>query len=433
MIFAKGSILPDRDPDQVLARLPEDILQALSGPPLSPETVLNALDALGRELDSGALDFLIRQFAPPGAREELNRIRPQISRRALEARLELELGSLWNSPRPRSFGRTVLQPLGVLLHVAPGNMAGLPAFTAAEGLLTGNLNLVKLPREDKGLTLAVFQKLTRLEPGLSPYLYAFDIPSGDTASLRRLAALADGIVTWGGDGAVEAMRALAPPGCKLIEWGHRLSFAYLSHWEGLDLSGLAGHVIRTGGLLCSSCQVIYLDTDYLSVAEQFCKKFLPVLEKAAAAHYKAPGQAAQAALYAREAALEQITDRSGAGDLNFSGRCCSLTLRRDYELELSHLHGNVLVKRLPREKTLSTLRRQRGRLQTAGLLCPPEEREELTALLARAGVNRITAPEHMSDTFPEEAHDGEYPLRRYVRLVDAEDPAHSLPNPEGEP
>ena len=190
----------------------------------------------------------------------------------------------------------------------------------------------------------------------------------------------------------------------------------------MDLSPLAEHIVRAGGLLCSSCQVIYLDTSHLSVAERFCKQFLPVLEKAAASHYKTPGQAAQAALYARETALEQTVDRTGSDDLNFPGQSCSLTLRRDMELELSHLHGNVLVKRLPRQELIPVLRRRRGRLQTAGLICPDSEREVLAALLARAGVNRITAPGHMSDSFPCEAHDGEYPLRRYVRVVDIENP-----------
>ncbi len=419
MIFAGGKIFPDSELNAVLSGLEGDVPQTLSGPPLAAEIVLDALEALGTELDSGALDNLIAQYAPPGAREELDRVRPQISRNMLEERLTLELGGL-SGPRP--FGRAEVRPLGVLLHIAPGNMAGLPAFTAVEGLLAGNLNLVKLPHGDRGLTLAAFQKLTEAEPWLAPWLYAFDIPSKDTASLRRLAALADGVVTWGGDGAISNLRELAPPGCKLIEWGHRLSFAYLSGWTGMDLSPLADHIVRTGGLLCSSCQVIFLDTDLLSAAEQFCKKFLPVLEQAAASHYKTPGRAAQAALYARETALEQMVDRTGSGDLNFPGKLCSITLRRDMELELSHLHGNVLVKRLPRGEIIPVLRRQKGRLQTAGLICPESERGALAALLARAGVNRITAPGHMSDTFPLEAHDGEYPLRRYVRVVDIEHP-----------
>ena len=420
MIFANGSILPDTELNTVIAGLETyELANALSGPPLAADTVLDALEALGEELDSGVLDPLIAQYAPPGAREELTRVRPRISRAALEERLALELGGL-SGPRP--FGRYEVRPLGVLLHVAPGNMAGLPAFTAVEGLLTGNINLVKLPHGDRGLTLAIFQKLTEIEPRLSPYLYAFDLSSRYTRTIRALANLADGIVAWGGDGAISAMRKLAPTGCKLIEWGHRLSFAYLSGWEGMDLFPLADHIVRTGGLLCSSCQVIYLDTDLLSVAERFCKKFLPVLEKAAASHYKAPGQAAQAALYARETALEQVVDRAGFDDLNFPGQSCSLTLRRDMRLELSHLHGNVLVKRLPRGEIIPVLRRQRGRLQTAGLICPEAERETLAALLARAGVNRITVPGHMSDSLPLEAHDGEYPLRRYVRVVDIEDP-----------
>jgi len=419
MIFSGGKLLPDRELNAVIAGLEaRGLSDPLSAPPLEAAAILDALEALGRELDSGALDPLIAQYAPPGAREELERVRPQISRALLEERLALELGGLAG---PRPFGRSELRPLGVLLHVAPGNMAGLPAFTAVEGLLTGNINLVKLPRGDRGLTLAVFQALARLEPRLSPYLYAFDLSSQHNGTLTALASLADGIVTWGGDGAVSAIRGLAPPGCKLIEWGHRLSFAYLSGQPPEEeLAALAEHIVRTGGLLCSSCQVIYLDGESMERAAEFCEQFLPILEGAAAQRHQTLSQAAQAALYAREAALEQIVDRPDSGDLSFPGQCCSVTLRRDYELELSHLHGNVLVKRLPRGEIVSVLRRQRGRLQTAGLLCPGRSRAELTSMLARAGVNRITAPGHMSDALPLEAHDGEYPLRRYVRVVDIE-------------
>jgi len=300
-------------------------------------------------------------------------------------------------------------------------MAGLPAFTALEGLLTGNINLVKLPHGDRGLTMAVFSKLTELEPRLSPWLYAFDLPSSHRGALERLVSLADGVVTWGGDGAVSAMRQMAPPGCKLIEWGHRLSFAYAARGASRDgLSALADHIAATGGLLCSSCQVIFLDTDSFERAEDFCQVFLPLLEEASARRNASPGQAGQAALYARETWLEHVVDRAGTGERIFPGRGCSLTLRPDRALELSPLHGNVLVKRLPRGELVSALRPHRGRLQTAGLLCSAGEREELTALLARAGVNRVTCPGHMSRTFPGEGHDGEYPLRRYVRVVDME-------------
>ena len=217
---------------------------------------------------------------------------------------------------------------------------------------------------------------------------------------------------------MSALRRLAPPGCKLMEWGHRLSFAYVAGYEDREAewSALARHIVRTGGLLCSSCQVIFLDTGRLEEGEAFCQAFLPLLNRAARERDR--DGAAQAALYTHTYRLERLAE--GAGGRTWFGEGCSLTLKPDRELELSPLYGNVLVKCLPREELLPVLRRQKGRLQTAGLLCRPEEREELTALLARAGVTRITRAGEMSRTFPGEAHDGEYSLRRYIRLVDIE-------------
>ena len=306
----------------------------------------------------------------------------------------------------------------MLLHVAAGNLDGLPAYTALEGLLTGNINLVKLPSGDSGLSLALAKLLTDTEPRLAPYLYVFPIPSSDRASLGTLARLANGIVTWGGDEAITALRALAPAGCRLIEWGHRLSFAYLSgEASEADLTALARHILATNGLLCSSCQGIYVDTDQMEDLERFARRFLPILERAARG--RTPGQAALSTLHGWEHQLELAAD--GAPDQVFPGRGCSLTVCADRALELSPLYGNVWVKALPRRELVRALAPCRGRLQTAGLLCPPEERAELTALLARAGVNRITAPGRMSAPLPGEAHDGEYPLRRYLRAVDIAD------------
>ena len=421
MILAKGTLLPDSELSKVLDQLPHRLADLRTVPPPKPELVIDAIDTLGQRLDAGELDEKIVQYAPPGTLQELEAVRHLLRRGSLEHKLEVELGTD-RLAQQRPFGASIPMPLGILLHVAAGNVTGLPAFSVVEGLLTGNINLLKLPRDDKGLSLAILQELIAQQPKLADYIYAFDLPSSDTPNLKRLAQLADGIVVWGGDEAITAMRTLALPGCKLMEWGHRLSFAYLSHWQNFpeELDDLARHIITTGGLLCSSCQVIYLDSDEFDQGEEFCRAFLPRLERCAHALHTTPGKAGQAALYAYEAHLEQIVDRKDCGDRVFRGNGCSLTLRHDRELELSHLHGNVLVKLLPRAELAAVLQRQKGRLQTAGLICPAPHRPELTLLLARAGVNRITRAGSMSSSFPGEAHDGEFPLRRYQRMVDIE-------------
>ena len=420
MIFAHGQILPDSHLPQLLAGLEEEINITRATLTLSAETVISAIDGLGQKLDRGELDPLLAQFASPSMLRSLSEIRPVLTREALEGKLQTELGFDPARPQQRPFGQARILPLGTLFHVTAGNVAGLPAFSGVEGLLTGNINLIKLPRTDKGLTLAILSQLVAQEPRLAPFLYAFDIPSSDRSTLQTLANLADGLVVWGGDDAVNTCRALAPPGCKLMEWSHRLSFAYVSSYRGREeeLSQLARHVIQTGGLLCSSCQVIYLDSDDPAVGEAFCTSFLPLLEQAA--QTPVPGMAGQRTLYAYEAFLEHITYHPQRDARFFRGRGCSITLCRDDKLELSPLNGNVLVKLLPRARLLPVLRREKGRLQTAGLLCDPVDREELTGLLARAGLTRITHVGHMSHTFPRENHDGEYSLRRYIRIVDTE-------------
>lgn len=420
MIFAKGTVRPDEQLPQVLEHLPEDLIAVRSQHSLAPRVIIDACQRLLERLDRGELDALIAQYATPQLLSALEQYRHLLRPESLEYKLSVETGGLL-SREDQPFGHTAAVPLGTLLHITAGNLDGLPAFSVVEGLLTGNVNLLKLPSGDSGLSLALLKLLTDTEPKLAPYVYVFSIPSSDRSSLQALADLSDGIVTWGGDEAIRAMRAMAPAGCKLMEWGHRLSFAYLSgEGRGEELEALARHILKTGGLLCSSCQVIYLDTTDQDQARRFCHSFLPILERAAAQAHQTPGQAAMATLHGYEHRLALAVEGSCAEV--FQGRGCSVTLCPDQSLELSPLHGNVLVKCLPRNELAAALFPQRGRLQTAGLICPPQEREELCQLLARAGVTRITTAAHMSEPFLGECHDGEYPLRRYLRLVDVETP-----------
>ena len=419
MIFANGKLLPDTEREDLISHLEEKINHTRMEAALPAETVIAAVDSLGKRLETGEFDSLLAQYLPAGM--VLGDLLPLLRRETVEAKLAAELGPAPFGEREFSKTNTRICPLGTLLHIAPGNMPGLPVYTALEGLLTGNINLIKLPRTDKGLSLAAFQLLTQQEPRLAPYLYAFDLPSGQRESLKALAGLADGIVTWGSDGAILAARELAGPGCKLIEWGHRLSFAYLSGYEDkeAELSALAGHIAETNQRLCSSCQVIFLDTNSREEGETFCREFLPYLEKAAASR-PGLGAGAMSTLSGHTALLERVVEGRAAGETLFPGKGCSVIFRPDSELELSPMEGNVLIKLLPQEELLSTLCRQRGRLQTAGLICSPEKREALTTLLARAGLTRVTRAGTLSASFPGEAHDGEYPLRRYLRVVDVE-------------
>ena len=66
MIFAGGKILPDTELNPVLGCLEEETAQTLSGPPLEADTVLDALEALGAELEIPSIDGKVKYDMPEG-------------------------------------------------------------------------------------------------------------------------------------------------------------------------------------------------------------------------------------------------------------------------------------------------------------------------------------------------------------------------------
>lgn len=422
MIIAHGKIYPSEEQDKILAESEEQINQTLAAKTLPPETVISAIDRLGRDIERGFFDDRISALPVDDPAHYKAMAVEMLSRGFLEYKLKMELGSPERGSAPGKSIGTRVMPLGVIFHIAAGNMDGLPAFSLAEGLLTGNVNILKLPQADNGLSVEIIAKLTEYEPSLADFIYVFDTPSSDVHAMRKMAALSDGIAVWGGDEAVSAVRALAPVGVKLIEWGHKLSFAYISGYSDKEreLAALAGHIASTKGLLCSSCQVIYLDTDNDDDLEKFCGEFLPILEREVGRRDPVSiGGRAHSSLLQYTDMLEDIL-WEGAPARVYKGKGCSLTIGADSELELSDMMCNVLVKKLPRREILPVLRRKKNYLQTAGLICSDADRAELSDILARSGVTRITTAGAMSEYFAGEAHDGEYPLRRYTRIVNNE-------------
>ena len=421
MILYRGALHEDRELPGLLERLERDCLETIAGQSLDRETVVAACDALAGRVEAGDYDSVLTPFLsaysidPARFREAL----ALFTREALERKLAEELGpeDLPDlTPPGRAPIRRRRMPLGALFHMAAGNVDGLPAYSVVEGLLAGNINILKLPARDRGASLLLLRELVRLEPRLRDFVYVFDVPSADLQSLERFAGVADGVVVWGGDEAVRAARALAGPDTRLICWGHKLSFAYAAPpvSDG-DLEALADHILATGQLLCSSCQGIFLDTGDMGEVYALAERFFPILRAAARRHSPAdPALRARATLelYARE-----LEEDSG-GRRIFRGGGVSVTASPDSALELGLLAGNCWVKPLPRHRIVPQLKPKKGYLQTAGLLCCAGERAALSALLARAGVVRITGAGDMSRAVPGEAHDGTFPLAAYTRIVE---------------
>lgn len=418
MILINGRIVENKNQVEAIERIRLQILDTLCKPILEPEVVIRATDCLIKDISNGRYDVELAQVVANqlGFQEEKNQVLKDFHKTQLMEKYELELGQWKSKVEADSKGRLRVMPLGTLLHIAAGNMEVLPVFSVLEGLLSGNINLLKLPSTDQGLSILLLQKLMEYEPILKEYIYVFDTPSSDFATIQLLMELANGIVVWGGDEAVQAVRTYAPVNTKLIEWGHKLSFVYLSDLNVPHemLVALAKHLLETKQLLCSSCQVIYLNTSDFKVVKQFGKEFATILGQLDK-DYEIP-QAVQGKITIEllTRTYEQL-GKNESLDVIYRNQSSSVICRNDSILELSMLYGNVLIKPLPEKEILTNLSHNRGHLQTVGVY--PKNEETILQFL-RLGVTNIIGLDQMSATKLYRAHDGMFPLQVYSRIVE---------------
>ena len=425
-----GKYVNYQDSLEILNHLDERIGQTLMGEPLPIRMIIDACDRLAEKINEAEHLPLLMSLGmtEEKAKRELVDVKMMMSKTYLEHRVAMEFDTDISkdilSPNrfiPYDIQQPVKQawyPLGVLLHIAAGNIDALPVFSVIEGLLSGNINILKLPGSDDGLSIKLLIELIEIEPRLIDYIYVFDYPSERIDLIEKMAECADAVVIWGGEAAVAAVRKLVKPNVKLIEWGHKVSFAYVSGNVLIDnpetdaaLKGIAYNMCDTEQLFCNACQGIYVDTEDFEAVISFAKRFSGILQKCSDEMQRnlSPFTIAQKTLEIETELLEN--------KLVFKSASTSVIARKNPDLELSYMFRNCWVKPLPRTKLFHTLRPNKNYLQTAALLCDEEARLTLENLMFRAGLVTITDGAHMSKGYCGMPHDGEMPLRRYMKKV----------------
>ncbi|MGW2425266.1 acyl-CoA reductase [Streptomyces sp. NPDC001709] len=425
----QGEFVDDAEAGRRLAALPELAGQVLTRP-LPTDVVLGACATVSRDLADPASALygrLAGQLPADEAAAVLAELATALTREALERKLRRELGGLRPERLTRPDAReTVYEawaPVGLLVHIAPGNAAAVAPLSVVEGLLAGNLNVLKTSSSDSALALDVLAALGAADPSglIAEHVVALRFSSARREWLQALCGPADAIAVWGGEDAVRAAGELAQPGCRVVEWGHRISFAYLTRQAASEdgvLDALAEDVCRLEQQACSSPQVVYLDTEDTEELFAFAGRFAERLAKVSdgrEAPSPDPAEQAEITTVQQLARLEQHLGLTRV----FAAEDGSWRVLADARpaLDASPLHRSVWVKPLPRHAITATLRPMRRYLQTAAIGGDRAEVAALSRAMFAAGVTRVTPVGSMLESYEGEPHDGVYALQRYSRRV----------------
>jgi len=389
-------MITENELDHYLLQLDDTINEDLLLPPLDIEIVIKAIWTLVEQTNFA--DFK-QQFIDIGhadwkAEAFIQSIKKSLTPTALHQKIVRELGRdfyKWVEVEPGIQERQ--QPLGVLLHIGAGNVVALSVLSVLEGLLTGNINILKLPSYEGGISLALLKRLVMIEPRLAPYIYVFDISSEDVEILKKLGNVTDAIVVWGSDRAIYGIRQLAPAHLPIIQWGHRLSFVYLTPGQHLTvtLERLAEELCLSDQQFCSSPQCLFIETDDMAVIDACAKKLEEAMTEQAKKYPAAAIQIHDQAEITWTKELVKMASALGQQQLIESEhKDFSIMLDKQPSLKASPLYRNIWLMSMKRSELLPILRKHKGHLQTAGLACQEEAYEDLTNLFYKAGVNRVT-------------------------------------------
>lgn len=424
MYLIQGKTYSSFTPEEAIDILTSGLDSALSQPP-RPETVLACAGRFIEQLKDHA-------FLPqlgPAYREEVRRFcQPD----ALRQKLEHELGDNPFSVRRINYREPLFEgwrPLGVVVHITPANAELLPFFAIIESLLVGNINWLRPSASEQGMTIDLLEAFTHFDLTGQLANFVAVIPV-ETTRLSLLLTHADGVSAWGGDTALDAIRQQLPSGCRWIPWGHKISFAWLQPdaVNEENLLALADDVCCFDQQACSSPQIVFVDSDESAVLQDIGNRLAQAMRRRHARWQPLiPDEKAAADITSAVAFAQLDAVFAGADNALLAGDGWRIILQNMSAITPSPLFRTILLRPLPQNKVMQTLRPWRTHLQTCGLIAADRDRIPFSQLLLAAGVNRITPVGKMHDGYHGEPHDGVYALSQLARRVTVTLDADVLP------
>ncbi len=318
-------------------------------------------------------------------------------------------------------------PLGVLVHVTPNNSPLLGVLGTIEGLLSGNVNVLKLARRDSSFAALFYEELCKMdETGtFKNYIAIGKVSSSDKKYLTDFLSIADVISAWGNEESIKSLREMAPSRSRIVEWGHKISFSYISkatsnHEE--MLKKLAFEICNNEQMACSSPQCVFVEDASFEELKKFSQNLAKALDIVSPTIAKVQPSVQEIAELTVTKEQVRLNSMFGNSDVIVSkNNDWRIYIEDSAGLNASPLFRTIWVKPLPKNKIIHNLRPLKVYLQTVGLSAHKDEVENLTRELFLAGVQRVRAVGEMTDSYLGEPHDGVYALERFCQKISYSD------------
>lgn len=412
--------------DAYLAELPvmrvAELLERVVSRWLEPHSAWRRLAEQLLPAVTGYPEAVIRK----GLSGYLATFRLENTRRLLEA--EFQDPRFLDEFRPRGAvgGRARAFGPRLTTHVFAGNVPGLPAQSLACALLVKSASFGKVASEEPLFPALFVQSIAEVDERLAA-CFAVTWWAGGTEDLERTAfETAEAVIAYGGEAAINAVKARVPLGARFVAYGHKLSFGVIGR-EWLSAERAEETALRAGYDVakydqqgCLSPHLFYVERGGAVSPREFAARLARAL-----AHYQEIMPRGRISL-AEAAAIRELRAayefRSDAALFESPGDTAwTVVYDEEPSFEASCLNRAIRVK--PLDDVLAAVhlvRPVRAYLQTCGVGLDPPRLEQLATALGRLGLDRVCPLGRMPDPSPAWHHDGRFNLLDLVRWTDLE-------------
>ena len=318
----------------------------------------------------------------------------------------------------------------LLAHITGGCIPN-PALTSIIfGLLLHSAQFVKCAGGTSFIPRLFAHSIYEVEPKLGACLEIAEWKGGSELLENALFAETDCLTATGSDETLEAIRKRLPQKTRFIGYGHRVSFAFVTHQV---LSGMnpqkiihraARDVTAWNQLGCLSPHVIYVESGGKISPEQFAEMLATELDALEKSETRGKLSAKESADIAYRRSFYEVRAAHSLETKMWSSldsTAWTVIFENDPRFQMSCLNRFIYVKTVANlQQAMEGADAVRGKISTVGIAATEDRVKEIAEQWARWGVTRICPLGQMQNPPLLWRHDGRPALTDFVTWTDWE-------------
>lgn len=317
----------------------------------------------------------------------------------------------------------------LMVHIAAGNIPNPTFMSIVLGLLTRSAQFVKCASGASFLPRMFAHSIYDADPKLGACLEIAEWPGGSADLEGVVFNESDCVTVTGSDQTIAAIRTRIPSKNRVLSFGQRVSFGYITAEAlGFNSKQVVAHaatdVVAWDQLGCLSPHVLYVEHGGSLSVEQFAEKLAEELAQREMVEPRGRVSPEEAATIASKRSFYKVRATNSPDTRLWSSEnstAWTVVFEADAHFQLSSLNRFIYVKAVTDlTDLLQGAEAVRGKVSTVGLAAPEDRAQELSTRLARWGVTRICPLGQMQNPPLTWRHDGRPSLGDLITWSDWE-------------